>query len=241
MSTSTTNLGLVKPEMTDAANITAMNGNWDAIDTNIQNSITHIASTNNPHGVTKSQVGLGNVDNTSDVNKPISTAVRNALNSKLTLTNISNIDNFYSKSLDSIQFGILYTLANISFVIAITIENVVKQIRFNTTDNTVDERYASLSIDGDATWGAFRRLTGEVTTNSVQTFTLITDRDYVDYTFGENTNYAQVIVTECTNDVSEDECVITMCDVPHNKIWFAKPQGITSTEPLDIKYKVVEY
>lgn len=35
---------------------------------------THAALTNNPHAVTKSQVGLGNADNTSDVNKPVSTA-----------------------------------------------------------------------------------------------------------------------------------------------------------------------
>lgn len=34
---------------------------------------------------TKSQVGLGNVDNTSDVNKPISTATQNALNLKANL------------------------------------------------------------------------------------------------------------------------------------------------------------
>lgn len=34
----------------------------------------HTANTSNPHSVTKAQVGLGNVDNTSDVNKPVSTA-----------------------------------------------------------------------------------------------------------------------------------------------------------------------
>ncbi len=39
----------------------------------------HIASTANPHGVTKAQVGLGSVDNTSDANKPISTATQAAL------------------------------------------------------------------------------------------------------------------------------------------------------------------
>lgn len=37
----------------------------------------------NPHGVTKGDVGLGNVDNTSDMNKPISTAQQAALDSKL--------------------------------------------------------------------------------------------------------------------------------------------------------------
>ena len=36
----------------------------------------------NPHGTTKADVGLGNVDNTSDVNKPISIATQNALNLK---------------------------------------------------------------------------------------------------------------------------------------------------------------
>lgn len=43
----------------------------------------HMGDTDNPHSVTKAQVGLGNVDNTSDANKPISTAVQNALNGKL--------------------------------------------------------------------------------------------------------------------------------------------------------------
>ena len=37
----------------------------------------------NPHSVTKLQLGLVNVDNTSDANKPISDAVREALNAKL--------------------------------------------------------------------------------------------------------------------------------------------------------------
>lgn len=36
----------------------------------------------NPHGTTKADVGLSNVDNTSDLNKPISTATQIALNGK---------------------------------------------------------------------------------------------------------------------------------------------------------------
>ena len=47
------------------------------------NLINHLSNTSNPHNVTKSQVGLGNVDNTSDANKPISNATRAALNFKL--------------------------------------------------------------------------------------------------------------------------------------------------------------
>lgn len=42
----------------------------------------HISDTNNPHTVTKEQLGLENVDNTSDIDKPISTAIQEALNDK---------------------------------------------------------------------------------------------------------------------------------------------------------------
>ena len=45
----------------------------------------HTNSVNNPHVVTKAQVGLGNVDNTSDANKPVSTATQTALNLKANL------------------------------------------------------------------------------------------------------------------------------------------------------------
>lgn len=43
----------------------------------------HTTNYSNPHQVTKAQVGLGNADNTSDANKPVSTAQQNALNTKV--------------------------------------------------------------------------------------------------------------------------------------------------------------
>ena len=42
----------------------------------------HKLDKNNPHNVTAEQVGLGNVNNTADLDKPISTAVQTALNDK---------------------------------------------------------------------------------------------------------------------------------------------------------------
>lgn len=44
--------------------------------------LNHTSNTSNPHSVTKSQIGLGNVNNTSDAEKPISTAMQTALNGK---------------------------------------------------------------------------------------------------------------------------------------------------------------
>ena len=56
---------------------------------NLNTALTsHKNSKNNPHTVTKAQVGLGNCDNTSDANKPISTATQSALDSLS--TEISN-------------------------------------------------------------------------------------------------------------------------------------------------------
>lgn len=64
----------------DQAGITS---DIDAVQTNLE---THINNKSNPHKVTKDQVGLGNVDNTSDANKPISNATRTALNGKFSAT-----------------------------------------------------------------------------------------------------------------------------------------------------------
>lgn len=44
----------------------------------------HTSNTNNPHNVTKEQIGLGNVDNTSDSNKPVSNAQQQAINAAKT-------------------------------------------------------------------------------------------------------------------------------------------------------------
>lgn len=53
----------------------------------------HMSNTDNPHKVTKSQVGLSNVDNTSDLNKPISTATQAALDKKANQTDVDSIKN----------------------------------------------------------------------------------------------------------------------------------------------------
>lgn len=61
---------------------------------NAENTLTsslnaHIANKENPHEVTKAQIGLENVDNTSDKDKPISTATQTSLdNLKLYVDNL---------------------------------------------------------------------------------------------------------------------------------------------------------
>ena len=57
----------------------------------ITSNNSHRINTLNPHSVTKSQVGLANVDNTSDLNKPISTATQSALDTKLDASSLKNL------------------------------------------------------------------------------------------------------------------------------------------------------
>ena len=63
----------------------------DVINTNLQDQLNLKAPSDNPTftgtvtGITKSMVGLDNVDNTSDLSKPISTATQTALNLKANL------------------------------------------------------------------------------------------------------------------------------------------------------------
>ena len=45
---------------------------------------THISDKTNPHQVTKAQVGLSNVDNTADIDKPVSNAVSSAITTATT-------------------------------------------------------------------------------------------------------------------------------------------------------------
>lgn len=82
---------------------------------------SHIGNKSNPHGVTKAQVGLGNVNNTSDADKPVSTAQATAIadakaagtNAQTNLTtHIQNKSNPHGVTRDQLGLG---TTAEIIF------------------------------------------------------------------------------------------------------------------------------
>lgn len=81
----------------------------------------HIANKSNPHGVTKAQVGLANVNNTSDTDKPVSTAQATAIadakaagtNAQTNLTtHMKNMSNPHGVTRDQLGLG---TTAEIIF------------------------------------------------------------------------------------------------------------------------------
>lgn len=91
-------------------------------DTNVNAKVdSHIGNKANPHEVTKAQVGLGNVNNTSDADKPVSTAQATAIadakaagtNAQTNLTtHIQNNSNPHGVTRDQLGLG---TTAEITF------------------------------------------------------------------------------------------------------------------------------
>ncbi|WP_331711026.1 hypothetical protein, partial [Sulfitobacter sp. HI0054] len=51
----------------------------DDLDAQEEAFTLHVNNSANPHGVTKVQIGLGNADNTSDADKPVSNAQQQAI------------------------------------------------------------------------------------------------------------------------------------------------------------------
>ena len=94
------------PDETEWGNISGnINNQTDLkniLDSKIDNASlnAHINDIDNPHATTKSQIGLGNVNNTSDLNKPISLATQIALDLKADNNDLSShvndIDNPHS-------------------------------------------------------------------------------------------------------------------------------------------------
>ena len=111
----------------------------------ITNLNSHVNNTSNPHSVTKAQVGLGNVDNTSDLNKPISTATQDALNlkaDKSTTYTKTQVDDALDLKLDKTEASSTYaTITNLNAHTSNTSNphSVTKaQVGLGNVDNTSD-------------------------------------------------------------------------------------------------------
>ena len=136
----------------------------------ITNVNSHINNKSNPHEVTKAQVGLGNVDNTSDANKPISTATQTALNGKqatlVSGTNIKTINN--TSLLGSGNIAVATTSQGSKADSAVqpgdNISTLTNDTGFITKSvNNLDNYTLSSSLSTVATSGAYSDLSGRPT------------------------------------------------------------------------------
>jgi hypothetical protein len=136
--TAVTNLVASAPEALDTLNeLAAALGDDANFATTVTNSIATKAPIESPtftgtvSGVTKTHVGLGNVDNTSDADKPVSTAQQTALNGKANTSHTHNQSELITTvSNKSAGYAILATdknsiIRSTGSAITITIANVL--------------------------------------------------------------------------------------------------------------------
>jgi hypothetical protein len=162
--------------------------------TKISNSLTTITGSDhsqltlddgtNPHGTTKANVGLGNADNTSDANKPVSTATQTALNLKRDKTAIKNSIEDDSGSLQLV----------------------------NDTNSAGNDKYYGTDASGTKGFHALPTASSsyfkadvEVTTTS-NNFNSSTPTNIPDmtYTITQDGDYVFYSVVNCNNDENEE-------------------------------------
>ena len=167
---------------------TLADGYYESKDSAIQ---AHIISITNPHSVTKNQVGLGNCDNTSDLNKPVSTATQTALDlkaDKTTTYNKTEVDNAISAvvtSLDWKESVATYTDIATTYPTpedgwTVTVKDTDETYRYNGTEwvsiLTSTIPLASDTVDGKMSSTDFTKLsnitgtyTGDETNSTIKT------------------------------------------------------------------------
>ncbi len=156
-----------------------------AEETNKNNLVNHVADKTNPHKVTKVQVGLGNVDNTADMDKPVSTAQQEALdrhigNNAVHITEVerTNWNDANTKKHTHSNKGVLDKITQVlldSWNAAYThISDAVKHITaaertlWNTVSNKVDKVSGKGLSTNDYTTAEKSKLAGIATKPSLR-------------------------------------------------------------------------
>ena len=161
----TEHLGLKKPESTDFYDVDHFNSNADVIDAKLKDLENNKAEKSHTH--IKSQVGLENVDNTSDLEKPVSVPQQTALDEVENNGKISNtvtgrtITATNSADAPVIKLEVdgkteQFTTTGKNLMPRITTNNTVNGIAFTTNEDL------SLSFKGTTTSNAEKRISNDV-------------------------------------------------------------------------------
>ena len=134
-----THIGEVESDFVDYK--TEVEERFTEVDTVINN---HASDANNPHGVTKEQIGLANVDDTSDIEKPISYATQEALDGKAD-TEHTHDDLYYTKD-ELLAMLELITVEDIDNICGMIIEIASEGLSYKLNSNKT-----SYSVSGIGT------------------------------------------------------------------------------------------
>lgn len=156
------------------------------IDASLREQVSnHLKDEENPHKVTKAQVGLDQVDNTADIDKPLSIAMSNALAEKLGITEIVN--NLTSartdKALSAAQGSVLFSEIN---NVRSTIKGIGNPLEFRGTVDAFEDLPESASSgdvyqvkDGDTyAWSGAEWVTISVAVTDITQYIATADEVY---------------------------------------------------------------
>lgn len=108
----------------------------NSINSNITDINNHMSDNSNPHNVTKAQIGLSNVDNTSDLNKPVSNACQSALDLKADKSDV-----------EALNSAVAQNSSDISNCADIDLFNVTNYAERKMAEMTMpSDRYVDLTI-----------------------------------------------------------------------------------------------
>lgn len=112
----------------------------ETVNTVNTNLTSHVDSRSNPHVVTKAQVGLGNCNNTSDANKPVSTAQAAAI--KVVQDDIdaheARTDNPHSVTKTQVGLGNCDNTSDVNKPVSTAQKTAIDTVQTNLTNHNVD-------------------------------------------------------------------------------------------------------
>lgn len=200
----------------------------DAINNVNTDLTTHINNKENPHEVTAAQVGLGNVNNTSDKDKPVSDAVKTELDKKLDkVTGETELDQAYIKNAAGEQ-----TVVNISKTAAINTvvsrdnEGKIKVVAGTANDDAVNVKQLNDTVAAAEPYHiTLSSNLGTLTEEQVNK--LKADRrSYIDYAFSTYVDQA---------------IHLTFVDMYDDKLYYGGAYGNVVVDTTTTRYPVIAF
>jgi len=136
----------------------------------------HVSDATNPHSVTATQVGLGNVDNTSDATKPVSGPTQNVLSLKANLSDLSNhindLTNPHSVTAAQVGLGNVDNTSDINKPVSTATQTALNLKADQLTTYTKTEVDAAIGDGGGGDLTA--DVTSDVNVGSISTADVVT-------------------------------------------------------------------
>ena len=201
----------------DLADNTSVDGKVNGVRQELD---THIEDLLNPHQVTKGQIGLGNVDNTADADKPVSNSTQAAIISAVsTKADKSYVDNALSNKSDKTYVdNQLAIKANKSDVYT-KLETYTKQESSDLVNSSISTALTPVNTSLDlAKRGIANSYDSSLTYNSGERV-ILTNGDIVKSTINGNTNNPNSDMTGWVSigNAGEVESVADLLVIPNPK------------------------